>query len=210
MNPTRPSRQRHRRGFSLIELLISLSITGTLLAATLVALDTSFKSYKVTTEGASTHVVARMVMHRIMTMIRNGTEFAPYPDNPLDRVTVNNNPHTGTNLQFVAQENPAAGTRRIVELQRRNATGSRGPYELWYIEYNYLNGTLTSTNERPLLSGLTEATFILEYDVGPRLKRATVDLTIKPNDFQDAKMWAALDTPTIRLVSSVSPRRLDE
>lgn len=204
------NRGKARRGFSIIELLISLAITGTLLAATLVALDTSFKSYKVTTEGASTHVVSRMVMHRIMTMIRNGTEFAPYPNDPLDRTTANNNPHTGTNIQFVAEDNPAAGTRRIVEIQRRDAsTADRGPFELWYIEYNYLNGVLMSTNQRPLLTGLTEATFILEYDVGPRLRRATVDLTIKPNDFQDAKTWSQLNTPTIRLVSSVSPRRLD-
>lgn len=47
-----------RRGFSMIEVLISLTISATLLTATLGALDGSFKAYKVTTEGASTNVVA--------------------------------------------------------------------------------------------------------------------------------------------------------
>ena len=47
-------RLRRRRGFSIVEMLIALAITATLLTATLAALDTSFKSYKVTTEGART------------------------------------------------------------------------------------------------------------------------------------------------------------
>ena len=46
--------------------------------------------------------------------------------------------------------------------------------------------------------------------IGPRLMKATIDLTIKPNDLQDAKVGSTLETPTIRLVSSVSPRRLDQ
>jgi len=61
---------RRRRGFSLVEVLIALAITGTLLTASLAALDASFKSYKLTTEGASTNVVTRLVMQRLMAMIR--------------------------------------------------------------------------------------------------------------------------------------------
>ncbi|HZW10885.1 MAG TPA: prepilin-type N-terminal cleavage/methylation domain-containing protein [Phycisphaerales bacterium] len=60
------------RAFSVVELLVALTISSLLLTATLVALDASFKSYKVTTESASSHVVARMVMHRMTTMIRTG------------------------------------------------------------------------------------------------------------------------------------------
>ena len=57
----------NRKAFSIIEMLIALSITATLLTATLTALDTSFRAYKVTTEGASTNVVARLMMARIFT-----------------------------------------------------------------------------------------------------------------------------------------------
>jgi prepilin-type N-terminal cleavage/methylation domain-containing protein len=92
---------RRGRGFSLIEVLVALTIMGTLLTAAMTALDTSFKSYKVTTEGASTHVIARMVMSRIMTMMRTGTEFGPYPVDPLDRAQ---NPVLSDYLEFVSRE----------------------------------------------------------------------------------------------------------
>lgn len=197
-----------RRAFSLMEVLISLSITGTLLAATLGALDASFKSYKATTESASTHVVSRIVIHRVMAMIRTGTEFGPFPEDVLDRSACNN-PLCATSIEFKTFDD-GAGNFQIVRIQRRDAaTQESGPYELWYIEENYANNNLSGTEEHVLLSGLTEASFLLEYDVGPRLVRATVDLTIKPNDLQDARIGGDLQTPTIRLVSSVSPRKLD-
>lgn len=197
----------NRRAFSLVEVLIALSITGTLLAATLAALDASFKSYKMTTEGASTHVVSRMVMNRIMTMVRTGWEFGPYPDDIFDSTT---NPVISTFVEFTTFDDPATGRRQVVKIERRDATvASRGPFELWYVQYEFLNGTLSSTNARPLITGLEEATFTLEYDIGPVLKKASVDLTIRPNDLQDAAMGGDLETPTIRLVSSVTPRRLD-
>ncbi len=210
MNHPPTQARGRRRGFSLVEVLISLTITATLLTATLTALDTAFKSYKVTTEGASTHVVSRMVITRLMTMLRTGNEFGP---SPMDVLDATQNPVSSTFIEFTNIDNTATGVKQIVRLERRNAVvanGEEGPYVLWYVEYNYLNGTPTSTQERPIITGVTEATFTLEYDVGPRLKKATVDLTIKPNDFQDASMYASLETPTIRLVSSVSPRRLIE
>ena len=174
------------RAFSLIEVLISLTIMGTLLAATLAALDASFKSYKATTDGASTHVVSRMVMNRLMAMLRTGTQFGPYPNDVLDH---SQNPITSTYIEFVASDD-GAGHQRVVRVERRDAaTAAAGPYELWYRQVDLTNGTQTAADERPLVTGVTEASFILEYDVGPRLKRATVDLTI-------------------RLVSSTMPRRL--
>lgn len=199
---------RNRGGFSLVEVLISLAITGTLLTAALAALDASFKSYKHVTEGASTHVVSRMVINRVMAMIRTGAEFGPFPLDVLDTAT---NPVRSTFVEFATKEDTAAGTKQIVRIERRDAAvAADGPYELWYIQKDYSAGVLTATNERPLVVGCTEVLFVLEYDVGPRLRRATVDLTIRPNDYQDAKFGGQLETPTIRLVSSVSPRRLVE
>src|SRR5690606_4327448 len=69
-----------RRGFSLIEMLVALAITSALLSASLAALDTSFKSYQMTSQSSSTHVVTRIVMHRMLSMIRVGTEFGPFPE----------------------------------------------------------------------------------------------------------------------------------
>lgn len=194
-----------RRGFSLAEVLIALAITGTLLTASLSALDASFKSYKLTTEGASTNVVTRMVMQRIMAMVRNGMEFGPYPVDVLDQAQ---NPLTSTSLEFVSFDD---GTERQVVLLELRETDNvqRGPNELWYVLTKFRDGEQTSQEERPLITGVTNLVFTLRYDVGPRLARATVDLTVRPNDYQDASFGSDLTAPPIRLVSSVSPRRLD-
>jgi len=50
----------------------------------------------------------------------------------------------------------------------------------------------------------------MEYDVGPKLRRVTIDLIMQPDDVQDAAIGARLETPTIRLVASASPRQFDE
>ena len=68
----------------------------------------------------------------------------------------------------------------------------------------------TIIEERPLLSGVREAMFILEYDVGPRLRRATLYLTIVPNDVEDIRTGAVgSETPAIRMVASAVPRQLE-
>jgi prepilin-type N-terminal cleavage/methylation domain-containing protein len=193
-----------RRGFSLVEVLVALTIMGTLLTAAMTALDTSFKSYKVTTEGASTHVIARMVMSRIMTMVRTGTQFGPYPVDPLDS---DQNPVHSSFIEFVTWENGTDKT--IVRIERREQPDpDSGPFELWYVQSEYQNGVRTGLYARPLLSGLQDARFTLEYDVGQNLKRATVDLTVKPTNFQAASIGGTIEAPSIRLVSSVNPRRL--
>lgn len=194
-----------RRAFSLAEVLISLAITGTLLTASLAALDASFKSYKLTTEGASTNVVTRMVMQRMMAMLRTGTEFGPYP---LDVLDAAQNPLQSNSIEFVAFDDGI--TREVVLIEAREAENAQqGPLELWYTKRTMVNGVETSSDERPLLTGVVNATFTLEYEVGPRLRRATVDLTVRPNDYQDARFGGELEVPSIRLVSSVAPRRLD-
>lgn len=194
------------RGFSIAEMLIALTITATLLTATLTALDTSYRSYKVTTEGASTNVVSRLVMQRMMTMIRTGTDFGPYPDDVYDSTT---NPVTSTSIEFLTRDD-GAGNRQVVQIERRDpSSAERGPYELWYVQTDFVNDVAQTPIERPMLTGVADLRFTLEYDVGPRLRRATVDITVRANDYQDAAFHADLEAPTIRLVSTVNPRRLD-
>jgi formate dehydrogenase iron-sulfur subunit len=100
--------------------------------------------------------------------------------------------------------------RQVVLLELRETDNvQRGPNELWYVLTKFRDGEQTSQEERPLITGVTNLVFTLRYDVGPRLARATVDLTVRPNDYQDASFGSDLTAPPIRLVSSVSPRRLD-
>jgi prepilin-type N-terminal cleavage/methylation domain-containing protein len=200
--------QPTRRGFSLVEVLVALSITATLLTAVMTALDASFKSYKVTTEAASTNVVARLVIARVMTMVRTGTQFGPYPVDPLDTAQ---NPVTSTYIEFVAVDDPVTLQKSIVRIESRDQLDpATGPHELWYVQTDYSNGLQIAQNQKPLLVGVQEARFTLEYDVGQNLKRATVDLTVKPNTFQAASFNSGVEAPSIRFVSSVNPRRLTD
>ncbi|MFK7883193.1 MAG: prepilin-type N-terminal cleavage/methylation domain-containing protein [Phycisphaerales bacterium] len=197
-----------RRGFSLVEMLIALTITATLLTATMAALDSSFRSYKYTSESASTNVVARIVMQRVTAMIRTGDSFGPYPANPITTPSIQSNW-----IEFIAFRDVSTGTERVIRLERRGGgdDGDVGPFELWYMVTETVDGEVTAEDEAPLLVGLNDVTFDLEYDVGPRLKRATIDLIIQPDDLQDAAIGAAdVEAPTIRLVASASPRSFDD
>ncbi|MCA9275858.1 MAG: prepilin-type N-terminal cleavage/methylation domain-containing protein [Phycisphaerales bacterium] len=200
----RRARKTTRRGFSMIEVLISLTITATLLTATMAALNTSFKSYQVTSEGASTNVVARIVMQRLTAMIRTGDSFGPYPVNPILTPEL-----TSDYIEFVSFREPSTGTERITRLEKRDGDAETGPFELWYTLSTYVNGEFQGEDEAPLLVGLNDVVFTMEFDVGPRLKRATVDLIIQPDDMQDLAVGSKLEAPTIRLVASASPRTDD-
>jgi hypothetical protein len=191
-------------------MLIALTITSTLLTAALAALDVSFKSYKFTTEGASTHVVTRATMHRLMAMVRTGADFAPYPVDPLDGTQ---NPVQSDFIEFAGALPPGSALTRIIRVEKRSSdqTYNGAPlFELWVIQQDYSGGTMVEEQEKPLLRNLLDINFTLEYDVGPRLLRATVDVTVQPNDTGGDAIYGSIGAPTIRLVSTISPRRLEE
>jgi prepilin-type N-terminal cleavage/methylation domain-containing protein len=203
-----------RRGFSVVELLVALSITSILLAGTLQALQTSFNSYKVTTESASTHVVARMIMHRLTAMVRQGTEFAPYPLNPIRNPELEPDPPF---IEFTSAVNPASGAKEITRIERRDApsefvSAGGAPYELWFVRsFVAADGSeIGSPVEYPLLTDVQNIRFVLRYDVGPRLERLTIDLTVRPQTLESVAIAAGVDTPSFRFVTTVVPRRLDE
>lgn len=199
-------RPSSRRGFSVAELLIALMISSMLLTATLGALDGSFKAYKATTESASSHVIARMVMHRMTTMIRTGEDFGPYPINPiLDPVLVPDPPE----IEFVVDKDEDTGFERVIRIERRDSA-EEDIFELWYVQTDLIDGVQQGeVQSYPLLTNVQNVMFTLHYDVGPRLQHATIDLTIRPDDLNDAAIAANLESASMRLVTTVSPRRMD-
>lgn len=232
----RPRRNPRRRGFSLVEMLVALTISSTLLAATLVALDVMFKRYTVISDSAGSQVVARVVVQRILSMIRTGSEFGPSPE---DLFSSTDNPRDWDNIQFVSINDEAAGIRQITRIERRPAgtvtiggenVTMRGPFVLWLAVQTNRAGAIT-TEERPLLDGVLDARFNLLYEPGPRLTRATVDITIQPRGSEyatfdaQAGTWSVMrfdertqqwvlqsmqttdaTVPTVRLIATTSPR----
>jgi len=196
-----------RRGFSMVEMLIALTISALLLTACLVALDSMFKFYETTTEAASTHVVSRLVMHRVMAMIRQGEEFGPYPIGVVSPTTINS-----TYIEFVSLEDAGTGQRQVTRLEKLADANNAGMFQLQYKRWDYVNGVQTNFFSYPLIRNVMDAKFTLEYDIGPKLMRATMDLTIRPEDSNTnvTAMHSDLGTPVLRLIASSSPRRLDE
>ena len=196
-----------RRGFSIIEMMIAFTISSLLLTACLVALDGSFKAYQVTSDGASTNVVARLVMSRVMAMIRQGQEFGPYPVSVLGLTQIDS-----TYIEFVSLQDTTTGQRQVTRLEKVADPQAPGAWQLQYRRWDYVNGSLTQSVSFPLIRNLQDAKFTLQYDVGPTLRQATVDLSIKPNDVSvngATGIHSDIQAPNLRLISSASPRRLD-
>lgn len=72
-----------RRGFGLVELLISLAIAAALLTATAVAVNASFTAYSVNQEQSSLAQRARLAMFRIVNDIRGSGVALPDTDSKL-------------------------------------------------------------------------------------------------------------------------------
>lgn len=186
---TRTATRAVRRGFSLVEVLIALAITASLLTATLVALDASFTAYQSTTEQVSSQSIGRIVMHRALTLIRTGTNFGPFPVDPkVSRIK-------SDFIQFETQDGEVVQitwdrpTRRLLY-----AVDGQPPVPL-------LDGVVGTTDE----DGETAEPFTLEFKQGSRLYRATIDLTIRPDDLVDLDLEGENDG-LIRLVGSAMPR----
>jgi prepilin-type N-terminal cleavage/methylation domain-containing protein len=217
----RPGRRGLRRAFSLIELQIALAISALLLTATLVALDTMFKGYEINADSASSHVVTRIAVNRVLAMIRMGTDFGPMP---LDVLDVDQNPLIADNIEFVSQRDAAGDPVTITRIEYRYpGVGAlhqswgigedqpdlgfepTGPGELWIVQ---IDVATSAEQEFELLREVRSARFILAYDVGPTLARATIDITVEPAIPEDVKLESDAPPQVVRVVASAQPRRI--
>ena len=166
-----------------------MAITAALLTATLVALDASIRAYQSTTEEVSTQSIGRIVMHRMLTLVRTGTDFGPYPADP--RVSRIRSDY----IEFRTQEDEVVTIRwdRANEVLTYQIEG-RAPVEL-------LDGVVGTEDDQ---GNLLEP-FTLEFEQGRRLYRASIDLSVEPDDVIDLEIEGDR-ARRIRLVGSAMPR----
>ncbi len=187
------SRRPRRRGFNLIEMLIALGITATLMAATMVALDASFMAYQTTTEVASTHTIARLTMLRMLTLIRTGQQFGPFPVNPQDTFVESDS------IEFLTMNGDLIELRYDVNDEALYVVlDPGGPNEVHRLLLGGVKPQFDGGGDRIL-------PFTLEYELGRKLFRATIDLMIVPDDNASLDIEGD-NTDPIRLVASAMPR----
>lgn len=196
--PIRGRRHRRamRRGFNLVELLIALAISAALLTSTMVALDASFMAYQSTAELSTTHTIGRMTMNRMLALIRTGTEFGPFPVNPKDSIVESDFIQFRTRNGQVMELNWDEDDEALYIVLDPNT-----PDEVWHM---LLDGVVPQLDA----GGTRIRPFTLEYELGRRLFRATIDMNIVP----DATMAVDLDGDgggSIRMVASAMPRTIE-
>ncbi len=217
----RRARRAGRRAFSLIEMQIALAISAMLLTATLVALDTMFKGYEINADSASSHVVTRIAVNRITSLVRSGTDFGPMPLDVLDN---DQNPLIADHIEFVSRREADGDPATVTRIEFRYAEhGAQlqswgigedqpplgftpsGPGDLWLVQTDVATGAVT---EFLMLREVRSARFTLAYDVGPTLVRATLDVTVEPAMPEDVKLETDAPPQVVRVVASAMPRRI--
>lgn len=187
------NRRRHA-GLSLVEVLISLAITALLLTATTAALVASFRAYGDAVEQTSTQVAARMVTHRLLSLIRTGTLHGPLT--PGDGATLSGQTITSSYLELI---DPSGN---LIRCEYRD-----DDQQLWLIQ-NPGAGEVA----QPLLANVTAAQFILRRRLNDNnlfvLERATFDFTIRPDEDATLALENGPSQP-LRMISSTMPRRLE-
>ena len=186
--------RRYRRAFSIVEVLIALSISALLLSSVMVALQASFRAYQATTESASRHTIARLMMHRVLGLIRTGQEFGPYPTNVILQPVVSSD-----YVEFL----PASGEiiRLDYRLDDRAIFLIRDPGGVNEDTQLLISGVEPQYD----VGGTRLMPFQLRYGPGPTLYRATIDLLITADPGVNLTIEGD-DVPPLRMVASTMPR----
>ncbi|MEL7473577.1 MAG: hypothetical protein AAGK04_09695, partial [Planctomycetota bacterium] len=127
-------------------MLVAIMISGTLLAASVAALNATFRSYQATTEQASQQMVARLVINRLAGVIRTGDQFGPYPVNPVIQPVIQSD-----SLEFVTQLDPDSQRRQIWRIAKVEVLDDRGPFMMEATVDTFEGATLVNSATRPLL-----------------------------------------------------------
>lgn len=201
--PHRARRPFHRRGLSLVEMLVSLAITAVLLTATMVAIDASFRAYAAATETASRQTSMRLVVNRLMTLVRTSTAHGPLQA-------------SGDATWPVTFSESDSDTLESHYLELIDARGNfvRIEYheddeQVRVITEPYGGG---SPSDEPLIGGVTECTFHLHRRIDDHgvyvLERASISMKVDRDQENTLAVESGQHVP-IHVVASTMPRKLE-
>lgn len=210
------------RAFTILEMQIAIVISALLFTAMLTSLDTMFKGYETNADAASSNVVTRLVVNRVLSMVRTGTDFRPWPDDVLDN---DENPMFADYMEFVSVRDDNGTPTEVIRIEyryeeegaqyRRWGDGEDEPdlgfvdtgnNTLWMVRTDLASDVET---EAMLLDNVRAFRFTLKYTIGPRLERATIDITADPDQPESVALSTDAPPPALRMVASAMPRRVD-
>ena len=186
-----------RRGVGLAEMLVALAISAALLSAVAVAIDASFKAYKINQEHSDLTQRARLAVHRITTMIRQTESHAPAT--------------TALTAQFA--------TGATVTDTGVSMMDNSDPPKAVTFKYEPANQRLVAVFDgrtHPLCEGVVGFSVRLEPMRSPRsirtggswdlLRRATILITVRSND-STALKGEGIGDQQVTISASAMPRR---
>jgi len=199
--PRRPRRRRRSLGLSLVELLISLSITAMLLTAVMVALDASFQAYASAAESASTQTTTRLVVHRTLTLVRTSTAHGPLAPDGSTTPPVTLAGTSTISSHYMDLVDPKGDLIRL----EYDATD-----ETLYITVTPYGGSVAT--REPLLGGVSACQFTLTRRLDDDgvwvLERGSMDFTVEP-DTDTSLAIEGDNTPPVRVIASTMPRKFE-
>lgn len=186
---------------SLVEMIISLTITAMLLTAVMVALDASFQAYAAAAESASTQTTTRLIVHRTLTLVRTSTAHGPLQPDASTTPPVTQEGIKTIRSHYLDLINPKGDLIRLEY---------RADEEMLYVSVTPYGGSVTTTE--PLLGGVSQCEFVLTRRLDDDgvwvLERGSVDFTVQPD--RDTSLAIEGDsTPPVRVVASTMPRKLE-
>lgn len=188
---------RHRRaGLSLVEVVIGLAICAVLLTATAVATNAAFDAYQMNQEQASLEHRARLAMHSMLAIIRDGSDHIPYtPARVTDFQGGLNVTDTGIDLETsdgksMVYHYDATNKLLLVDVQGQPTRTVLNGVEQFQVKLEPMRSAINTK------AGLS-------YDL---LKRATLLVTIRSTAATSPGI-ESIGKQVVTISSAVAPRR---
>jgi prepilin-type N-terminal cleavage/methylation domain-containing protein len=190
-----PAAPRRRRGMGMVELLIAMSISASLLSAVAVAVDACFRGYRTNQEQAILMQRSRVSQNFICTSIRTTKLHAPLSD-AQQRAFDGGAIVTDTGMEMFDLNDQLVKFEWDVPAKQLLVTSGGRTNVLAYGVENF------TVRMEPMRSATSIKTGG-GYDL---LRRATVNITVRTTD-ENSESSETTGTQTLTLSASVMPRR---